>query len=139
MNELYIKYGLGKMMIHMDNFFPTTKKNMKKLLSIISLDWEHENELREKLKVYFQEKIEECEAGRKSSAKNHLDYKQKEVDTKQIVTLGKWPNGVPLSKDEWKDQKEKLRTYKAMAGECLSSFKRYEKQKAQFSEHLKMM
>lgn len=48
--------GKGRMNIFLDKFFPSTKKDLKKLLSIISLDWQHEDELREKLKVYFQDK-----------------------------------------------------------------------------------
>ena len=43
--------GKGRMSIFLDKFFPSTKKDLKKLLSIISLDWQHEDELKDKLKV----------------------------------------------------------------------------------------
>lgn len=59
MDDLYITYndGHGKMLIHMDYFFPCSQARFKKLLKIINLDWQHEAELKEKLKVYFQNRI----------------------------------------------------------------------------------
>lgn len=74
MDDLYIRwdYGRGNMVIILDKFFPTTKKNLKKLLSVIALDWEHESELKEKLKVYFQEKQQEHETGKKKRAQGSI-------------------------------------------------------------------
>lgn len=118
---------------------PAQKKDLKKLLTIISLDWEHETELKENLKVYFQEKKAEHGAAKKESARRHLEYRQKEADTKEIVTTRKHPNGLPLSKDELKEEKEKLRRYKISAGRYLSDYKRHEKNEKQFSEYLKLL
>lgn len=58
--------GKGRMRILLDKFFPSTKKDLKKLLSISSLDWEHETELKEKLKTYFEEKQSEHESAKKT-------------------------------------------------------------------------
>ena len=131
--------GKGRMNIFLDKFFPTTKTNLKKLLSVISLDWQHEDELREKLKVYFQNKQSEHEAAKKENARKHLEYRQKEADSKEIVTTRKRPNGVPLSKDELKEEKEKLRRYKISASSHLSHYKQHEKDEKQFSEYLKLL
>ena len=61
MDDLHIKWETGRMVIHLGNFFPTSQANLKKLVKIIRLDWKSD-ELIEKLKVYFQEKISESEA-----------------------------------------------------------------------------
>ena len=61
--------GKGRMSIFLDKFFPSTKKDLKKLLSIISLDWQHEDELKDKLKVYFQDKKAEHERQRSTVQK----------------------------------------------------------------------
>ena len=51
MNDLYIEWETGHMNIHMDFFFPCNIQRFKKLLKIIKLDWQHEEELKEKLKA----------------------------------------------------------------------------------------
>ena len=47
-NDLYIKWETGYMNIHMDFFFPCSQQRFKKLLKVIALDWQHEDELKEK-------------------------------------------------------------------------------------------
>lgn len=141
MNILNItwNFGKGRMQILLDKFFPSTKKDLKKLLSIISLDWEHETELKENLKVYFQDKKAEHEAAKKESAKKHLEFRQREADTKEMVTTRKRPNGVPLSEDELKEEKGRLSFYKATAKDYLLRYKQHEKEEKQFSEYLKLL
>lgn len=62
--------GKGRMQIILDKFFPSTKKDLKKLLKVIPLDWEHETELKENLKVYFQEQKAAHEAAKKRAQRN---------------------------------------------------------------------
>ena len=131
--------GKGRMSIFLDKFFPSTKKDLKKLLSIISLDWQHEDELKDKLKVYFHDKKAEHEKAKKYSAKMHLENRQLEADSKEMVTTRKRPNGVSLSKDELAEEKKKLGKYKRYAAIHLSDYKRHEKEEKQFSEYLKLL
>lgn len=131
--------GKGRMNIFLDKFFPSTKKDLKKLLSIISLDWQHEDELKEKLKVYFQDKKAEHEKAKKESARKHFEFRQREADTKEMVTTRKRPNGVPISEDELKEEKERLAFYKTTAKDYLSSYKQHDKEEKQFSEYLKLL
>lgn len=131
--------GRGRAQIILDKFFPCTKRDLKKLLAVISLDWEHETEIKEHLKAYLQEKVTEHKGAKEESARQHIEYKQKEADAKEIVTTGKRPDGVPLSKDELKKEKEKLRRYKVSAGSHLSQYKQHQKNEKQFSEHLKLL
>ncbi len=141
MNTLNItwNFGKGRMQILLDKFFPSTKKDLKQLLKIISLDWEHEAELKENLKVYFQEQKTVHEAAKKESAKKHFEFRQREADTKEMVTTKKRPNGVPLSEDELKEEKERLAFYKATARDYLLRYKQHEKKEKQFSEYLKLL
>lgn len=141
MDDLYITYndGHGQMTVHMNAFFPTSQARLNKLLKIIELDWQHEDELKEKLKVHFQNKILECEGLQKCSGKDHLNWRQKEADTKAIVATKKFPNGVPLSKDELKQQRENLRYYKEMAKSTLSDFNRHKRNKEQYLKHLELL
>ena len=131
--------GKGRMSIFLDKFFPSTKKDLKQLLKIISLDWEHETELKENLKVYFQEQKTVHEAAKKESAKKHFEFRQREADTKEMVTTKKRPNGVPLSEDELKEEKERLAFYKTTARDYLLRYKQHEKEEKQFSEYLKLL
>ena len=141
MNTLNItwNFGKGRMQILLDKFFPSTKKDLKQLLKIISLDWEHEAELKENLKVYFQEQKTVHEAAKKEPAKKHFEFRQREADTKEMVTTKKRPNGVPLSEDELKEEKERLAFYKATARDYLLRYKQHEKEEKQFSEYLKLL
>lgn len=72
-NDLYIKWETGCMNIHMDFFFPCSQQRFKKLLKVVALDWQHEDELKETLKVYFQNRIpnlpKEAEELKKEAAK----------------------------------------------------------------------
>lgn len=131
--------GKGRMQIILDKFFPSTKKDLKKLLKVISLDWEHETELKENLKVHFQEQKATHEAAKKESAKKHLEFRQRTADTKEIVATKKRPNGVPLSEDELKEEKERLSFYKTSARDYLLRYNQHEKEEKQFSEYLKLL
>lgn len=81
MDDLHIKWETGRMVIHLENFFPTSQARLKKLVKIIRLDWQHSDELIEKLKVYFQEKIPESEAEFQRCGKKYMDFKQRVADT----------------------------------------------------------
>jgi len=139
----YLKLSLDKKfdfatMIYCD-FGALSTNDRKQLLKIISLDWEHETELKENLKVYFQEQKTVHEAAKKESAKKHFEFRQREADTKEMVTTKKCPNGVPLSEDELKEEKERLAFYKTTARDYLLRYKQHEKEEKQFSEYLKLL
>lgn len=77
MEELYIKWETGHMNIHMDNFFPCSQTDFKKLLKIIALDWQHEADLKEKLKVYFQNRIPKLPGEAETLKKEAAEYRTK--------------------------------------------------------------
>ena len=138
-NDLYIKWETGEMVIHMDNFFPTSQASLKKLVKIIRLDWQHSDELIEKLKVYFQEKIPEREANFQIYGKKYMEFKQRAADVERMVKNKKRPNGVPLSKDELKTEKERLKNYSEWERDYLRQAKKNQKEKERYSEHLEYL
>lgn len=84
MNDLYItwNYGRGQMTIHMDQFFPCTMQKFKKLLKIIELDWQHEDELKQTLKVYFQNRIPKLPGESAAKKKEAAEYRAKAKEAK---------------------------------------------------------
>lgn len=139
MNDLYIEWETGYMNIHMDFFFPCSIQNFKKLLKIVCMDWKHEEELKEKLKVYFQNRISELVDLWKENRRKYYDFKQKEADTKNLIESKKHPNGLPVSKDELKQAKADLKQYTAGWKKALSDAKKNKRFKEQFEKYLELL
>lgn len=123
----------------MNAFFPCSQSRLNKLLKVIELDWQHETELKEKLKVYFQNKIAESSNLQLEAGASALEWNKKIAGINILIATKKKANGVPLSKDELKQKKEDLRHYKAMARTTLSAFKQHERNKAQYQKNLKLL
>lgn len=139
MDDLYIKYDNGEMLIHMNAFFPCSQSRLNKLLKVIELDWQHETELKEKLKVYFQNKIAESGNLQLEAGASALEWNKKIAGINILIATKKKANGEKFTKDELKQKKEDLRYYKAMARNTLSAFKQHERNKAQYQKNLKLL
>lgn len=57
MDELKIRYRYGQMTIILENFFPSSQKDLKKLLKVIELDWDHKDELIEQITTWIKHRI----------------------------------------------------------------------------------
>ena len=67
MEDLYICWNFfdtrlfapvkGNMTIYLDKFFPCSLTKFKKLMKVVKMDFSHEEELKAKLKIYFQNRI----------------------------------------------------------------------------------
>lgn len=142
MEDLYIKWETGYMNIHMDFFFPCSQQRFKKLLKVIALDWQHEDELKETLKVYFQNRISDLVELRKENGKKYFDFKQKAADTQRMIQSRKHPNGVSLSKEELKQARADLKDIQSAAKQALSDansnlkFKNWFEKQLEFSKSL---
>ena len=139
MEELRIKYDSGKMVVILNNFFPTSRTRLKKLLKVIDLDYEHRDELIEHLKQFFSEQIPVYKAEFESNGKKYLEYKQLSADTGRMVKSKKRPSGVGLSEEELKQEKERLKTYKEAAKKYLSAAKKFQRGQKQYSELLEYL
>ena len=139
MEELRIKYDRGKMVVILNNFFPTSRTRLKKLLKVIDLDYEHRDELIEHLKQFFSEQIPVYKAEFESNGKKYLEYKQLSADTGRMVKSKKRTSGVGLSEEELKQEKERLTTYKEAAKKYLSAAKKFQRGQKQYSELLEYL
>ena len=139
MNDLYIEWETGHMNIHMDFFFPCNIQRFKKLMKIIELDWQHEEELKEKLKVHFQNRISALVNLWKENSRKYYDFKQKAADTTSLIASRKHPNGLPVSKDELKQAKTDLKEYTAAYKKALTDAKRNKRFKEQFEKYLESL
>ena len=138
-NDLYIKWETGYMNIHMDFFFPCSQQRFKKLLKVIALDWQHEDELKETLKVYFQNRIADLVELRKENGKKYFDFKQKAADTQRMIQSRKQPNGVSLSKEELKQARADLQEYTFSYKKALSDANSNLKFKEKIEKHLEFL
>lgn len=138
-NDLYIKWKTGYMNIHMDFFFPCSQQRFKKLLKVIALDWQHEDELKETLKVYFQNRIADLVELRKENGKKYFDFKQKAADTQRMIQSRKHPNGVSLSKEELKQARADLQEYTFSYKKALSDANSNLKFKEKIEKHLEFL
>ena len=127
------------MNIHMDFFFPCSQQRFKKLLKVIALDWQHEDELKETLKVYFQNRIADLVELRKENGKKYFDFKQKAADTQRMIQSRKHPNGVSLSKEELKQARADLQEYTFSYKKALSDANSNLKFKNWFEKQLEFL
>lgn len=139
MEELRIKYDRGKMVVILNNFFPTSRARLKKLLKVIDLDYEHSEELIEQLKQFFSEQIPVYKAEFESNGRKYLEYQQLSADTGRMVKSKKRPSGVGLSDEELKQEKERLNIYKEAAKKYLSTAKKFQRGHKQYSELLEYL
>lgn len=138
-NTLHIEWETGHMNIDMDSFFPCEQSRFKKLLKVIALDWRHEEELKEKLKVYFQNRIADLVELREENGKKYFDFKQKAADTQRIIQGKKRPNGVPLSKEELKQARADLKEYTSTYKKALSDANSNSRFKERIEKHLEFL
>lgn len=127
------------MNIHMDFFFPCSQQRFKKLLKVIALDWQHEDELKETLKVYFQNRIADLVELRKENGKKYFDLKQKAADTQRMIQSRKHPNGVSLSKEELEQARADLQEYTFSYKKALSDANSNLKFKEKIEKHLEFL
>lgn len=139
MNDLEIKYENGQMTVHMDAFFPTSQARLKKLLKVVDLDFEHQEDHIKQMNDFFNDKLVELEDKKTSSGKKALEYKQKIADTERIVKDKKKPSGVRLTKEELDKAKEDLQHFKNVYAASLSDFNKSIRQKEQFLKHKEIL
>lgn len=139
MEELRIKYDRSKMVVILNNFFPTSRARLKKLLKVIDLDYEHSEELIEQLKQFFSEQIPVYKTEFESNGRKYLEYQQLSADTGRMVKSKKRPSGVRLSDEELKQEKERLNTYKEAAKKYLGAAKKFQRGHKQYTELLEYL
>lgn len=90
MDELLkIRYRHGEMTIRLEEFFPSSQKDLKKLLKVIELDWDHKDELIEQATTWVSEHIQMYEQMAKEYANKYVDVRTKVKEFEEKVQRGK--------------------------------------------------
>lgn len=142
MDDLFITYnnGHGQMNIRMNYFFPCSQARFKKLLKIIELDWQHEAELKEKLKVHFQNRIPKLPDEAAAKKKEAAEYRAKAKEAKAAFNAERKRirnGGNPPYLETKFDTEYQNNRYFAQQAEAES--KRLLKSKEQFEKYLELM
>ena len=123
-NDLIIKYPHGKMVIHMNVFFPATVPQIRKLYKTIELT-DQPDEVVDRILDHIHERDLDLEQTATKAGKDLITDKTAYEEKKQQYRSGKRPNGVPIRKDqlpEWKKKvqelDEKWRTDKRVYDMC---------------------
>lgn len=138
-NDLYIKWETGYMNIHMDFFFPCSQQRFKKLLKVIALDWQHEDELKETLKVYFQKRIADLVQLRKENGKKHFDLKEQIAEKQRVINSRTRTDGSKMTKEELDQLRFELKNIQGAAKQALSDANSNLKFKNWFEKQLEFL
>lgn len=136
---LRIRHYWGEMTIGMYEFFPCTKKDFKKLLKVIHLDFEHEDELREEVKDHLRERVRVCENMIKINTEKHFKCIQTEAKMKRMVEEKKYPNGLPLVGSDLELARKEVKEYRSDALNRSRNVKKYQKEKDNFESLLTLL
>lgn len=138
---LFIKTENGHMNINVENFFPCSISQFRKLFKIINQFSYMNNvqEITEQLEAHFTEQISTLNARRKGESAGYWNRHQQYVDYGNIIESGKHPNGVRLTKEELKEFKKKYREAKSWAHSFEMGFKQYTRQMEAYKKTLELL
>lgn len=77
MEPITIRWETGYMTINPDAFFPTSAARIRKLLRVVALDFEHQDDIRMQLAGACESRAQEILDGRKSLANEAVNHHQK--------------------------------------------------------------
>lgn len=123
--ELIINWETGGMILNCNKFFPTTKKKMSKLLKVIRLDWQNQDEILKHLVNLLNDFEKESETKMQEIQKQFGNEYQRMKDFKELLSSCKWSNGVPLTYSEIKQTEQDLVKQKRLLQRMERNFKHY--------------
>lgn len=144
-----IRYRHGEMTIRLEEFFPSSQKDLKKLLKVIELDWDHKDELIEQATTWIGEHIQRYEQMAKEYANKYVDIRPKvrEMGEKvqgmesyldSIAAWKKTPEYKKL-KERFKESNAEYRHLKNKEHSYHSDFTKYHRKKECLQKNLKLL
>lgn len=129
MEIITIRYneGRGKMVIYLDAFFPCTQAQMKKLLSVISLDWGHREQITKDIIDFCKEKAQMQESEKKNYANKYNTIRTQRVEAQNRVKERKDASGVPFTKEQLQVERDWVKLYRESEQEYNRAFKKCSK------------
>lgn len=85
METIIIRWTTGGMEINPAAFFPTSAARVRKLLRVISLDYDHQDDIRERLARYCTERAQELLDSQRAIANDAVNNGQKVVDLQEQI------------------------------------------------------
>lgn len=142
MGPITIRWETGSMTINPDAFFPTSTTRIRKLLRVVALDFEHQDDIRMQMAGYCEDRAQEILGGRKGLADDAINHHQKATDlepqietTKRRITMlraciKEQPKrarelGYP---ERLHEEQEKLKKLKAKHSSALSIFRKKQRE-----------
>lgn len=87
MESIIIRWSTGGMEIIPAKFFPASIARVRKLLQVISMDYEHQDDIRERLARYCTDRAQELLNSRKAIAIDAVNSHQRVVDLQEKIEL----------------------------------------------------
>ena len=106
-NDLLIRYPHGKMVIHMNVFFPATAAQIRKLYKTIE-QTEDPDAIVDRILQHFDDRDLEMERTARKAANDLVSDKSAYEEKKAQYRSGKRPNGVPIRKDQLPEWRKKV-------------------------------
>lgn len=106
-NDLEIKYPNGRIIIHMNCFFPAMASQIRKLYKTIELTYQPD-EIVNRILDHIHDRDLDLERRATKAGKDWITDKTAYEEKKQQYRSGKKPNGVPIRKDQLPDWKKKV-------------------------------
>lgn len=150
MDELLkIRYRHGEMTIILENFFPSSQKDLKKLLKVIELDWDHEDELIEQATTWISEHIQMYEQMEKECANRYVDIRPRAIEFGEKVqgmesyldSIAAWKKTPKYKKlkERFKESNAEYRRLKNDERSYHSDFTKYHRKKEGLQKNLKFL
>lgn len=87
MEPISIRWATGYMDINPDAFFPTSAARVRKLLRVVALDYEHQDDIRIQLVRHCTERAQAIVDGCKALANEAANHQQKAADLQPWIDL----------------------------------------------------
>jgi hypothetical protein len=131
--QVTIKYSRGSMSVNMKKFFPASKRDCKKLLSIVEMDLNHRDEIMGSIRSWMIEESDLCFQIAKEYANRYVDIKPKIRETEEkiqgmkalldrMVVLKKRPE-YKMTAEKLKEMQKEYRKLKSLGHSYNSLFK----------------
>lgn len=122
--EIIYNDGNGRMTLNIDNFFPCSQSNLKKLCKIIDTCADPYTKIHE-LHHLLGERKKALETMCQDIKKDFQDAYTLKCDLEHMVKDGRYPSGLPLKRDELKEKKKELKEQSKCVNGMVSDFKRF--------------
>lgn len=128
MTDLHIEWinesgGKGQMTIHCENFFPCSQATLKKLLKVVDMDFEHQEDLLNRMMEFLKQYEVQKRELKESIKKQFQGEYEKMRSLQHLIKDGRFPNGLPLKKDDRKVKMEELKEQKKVVNSLQQEFK----------------